>query len=467
MNRSHVLRFDDYRHARVTASKLETCLDSIIEAHDKNTLCAIVINDMDLGALSKATVANISSFAIQHRIPLFVDPKRDLDKYEGITGCAILPNLKEWCHLTRQSEKEEFWRSGLDNSSRLQQMAQTSFRYLGNFETHIITCDKDGAVLILPHEDDTTKYSVYRVPPHPTVDGLSHQMGCGDVVTAAFALEFATSQTNNHTRRALDAYRVANRVAASFREMPWQCMPSRQVVLEDSRVAPEFQKTCEVSKGMLYLPKDSVISVPSVRSQIPTLLSADPRYRDGIDALLSSIGDQRHVRSLILEAPGGSGKTEVIKYVQIHIPQLGIGVEDLTSQFHDGRLDAIRAQISDVRRPTVFIVDEAFSGPSLEILSGDDSVRLLDIAGGIGARFLFVDADFSKNRGRLSQEQFLSRCDNHSLPGLADRPGDIPYIFASCVLQCAEERGITSVKIKSSTLLAVIEMNRNRSRQSD
>ena len=86
-------------------------------------------------------VKKIAYFANnQHpRIPIFVDPKRDKSKYEGIEFTAIMPNLEEWCHLVDQPSEVGEWRKRIENPEQLEKMAEISFSKLGNFKYHIIT----------------------------------------------------------------------------------------------------------------------------------------------------------------------------------------------------------------------------------------------------------------------------------------------------------------------------------------
>ncbi|HYE14028.1 MAG TPA: hypothetical protein VD968_06265, partial [Pyrinomonadaceae bacterium] len=207
---SPVVRFDDYGHVHISEDKRNTVLHYLERVHLKYNLDGIVLDDLDMNCLKVDMVKKVADFAAKHGIPLFVNPKHEKDKYKDIKGRAIIPSLTEWCHLVGQSERLMYWRDNLDREQSLREMAELSFENLGNFDYHIIECGKHGSVLIAPHPDKLDRYAVYRADPHVTqVNNPSPHFGCGDVLTAIFAMEFSEKRQGAKTEEALDAFRRA------------------------------------------------------------------------------------------------------------------------------------------------------------------------------------------------------------------------------------------------------------------
>jgi sugar/nucleoside kinase (ribokinase family) len=469
-NLDYKARFDDYGHVHVPEGKRHAVKYYLERAHAKFPLDGIIINDYDMNGLTKDLVEDIATFANTQEdtpIPLFVDPQHDRSKYEGIEGTAILPDLLEWCYLVDEEDPqaaESKWRARLNNGRYLKEMAQLSFRFLGNFRYHIIKCGQWGTVVLAPHPKENHKYAVYRVRPHlPRKREPPPQLGTGDVLTAVFAMEFANSdQKTPHD--ALCAFQKANAAVACYHDMPWQHMPSEESVLSAQRkmIAPEMK--AEPSVGMLFLPHDTTVRMSAHATRVPGLFSVDAVFRQKLDDLLDDIingWDARSLMSIILGAPSGCGKSTLKRQLE---GSLGARYEikaldySRPEKINWGNMDSFfqelaKSNSADGTR-VLIMVDEALKrtkdtlGEKLKRYG----VPMLNTAHAHNIRFLFIDALF-KPGDRTTE--LTRRCNPHYLSGLDERPKDIPYIAAGRLFELSADENFTSIRIEGQFLLAI------------
>jgi sugar/nucleoside kinase (ribokinase family) len=464
------IRFYDTGKAHITDAKRRTVLDHLDRAHHKNRLDAIIINDFDKKCVTKELVTAISEFAHRFGIPLFIDPRFDRSKYEGIRATAILPNLAEWCYLVDDRDGADRWRANLYKRDTLIEMAERSFKYLGNFEHYVIKCDVDGAVLISPHPTKRHLYAVYRVPPAPTRGDLpAEQVGCGDVMTAVFAGEYDSA--NPTTASTLFAFQRANATVAAYREMPWHRMPSRTAVTARQQQHSERNLTpdAEVSKSPLLLPskRDRIIEMRSVQTLIRGLYSQDNAFCDVITALTEDVSMQWQagaLRSIILGAAPGSGKSTILAGIKEVGRQHMVHVVDLTGKLQElSNVDLDQYFVEQINRLPItgqrllMVVDEARKIAD-EVSLSRWGVNLLNFAHDRNVRFLFVDAGFTREiEADAKWQEFTGRCRPYFLPSLEDRPADIPYIVAGRLFERGRSWGLRVLTIDESVLLGLIE----------
>jgi bifunctional ADP-heptose synthase (sugar kinase/adenylyltransferase) len=468
------IQFDDYGHVHVSEDKRRAVRHYLERAHAKSGLHGIVIIDYDMNCLTKETINEIADFARTAKlqedtpIPLFIDPKGKREKYEDIQGEAIMPNLSEWCALVEQPQAEGEWQLKLNNRSGLEEMAQRSFRFLGNFRYHIIKCGELGAVILAPHPKENHKYAVYRVAPHSVQKSARpFQLGLGDVMTASFALEFAESDQKT-TQDALIAFQKANAVTACYRDMPWQHMPSVEAVAEAQKKMVKPILKAEPMVGMFFLPKEKFVNMSKHETDTPGLFSLDTNFQQRMKALLEDIRDnwdKNTLKSLILGAPPGCGKSTIMSQLEKGDlgKRFGITALDLShpkkiqwknmNAFFKGLAKSKGGATGKV----LVIVDEALKrtddtmGAKLKTYG----VPMLNYAHEYNIRFLFIDAAFKPSQPSSVKSEFEGRCNPHYLPGLVERPKDIPYIIAGRLLDNAGKNGLTSIKIKGDFLLSV------------
>ncbi|MEN3335534.1 MAG: hypothetical protein V7641_4899 [Blastocatellia bacterium] len=471
------IRFNDVEHVHVSDSKRETIMYHLKHVHDRNPLDAIVINDLDKKCLTKDIVTAIAGFAEDNRIPLFVDPKRDRSKYTDIKGTAILPNLLEWCYLIEQPEEKryKYWRNNLDSSEVLTEMANLSFRYLGNFKYHIITCDRLGAVVIAPHPKREHLYAVYRAGAAPSSEQvIDSPIGCGDIMTAIFAATYDKSweETEGSTEMALAAFHQANIAVGCYCDMSWHRMPSYELIRERQKTNPQYsyRLLAEPSKGMLYLPQKEHIILSEVETVLPRIYSVSVNFKSKIKALLEKItilAQQITPQSLRLGAPSGAGKSRIIEGLLNTLPQRGMPAIEITKKTLVGLVDKknrAMQELSELMKqsgyelgggpiPCFVIVDEAYGN----YFSQKSMLDLLHWAHAEGIRFVFVDSLFhSSNKKKVKiLDDISSRCFLFEFPGIAERPGDIPYLIANKLLERAESGGLRTIKIDGKLLLSV------------
>jgi sugar/nucleoside kinase (ribokinase family) len=467
LSRQHKVRFDDYGHIHVSEDKRHTVLHYLKRAHHKHTLHAIVLNDLDMNSITPELVKQIAQFANSQspRIPLFVDPKRKREKYLDIEGTAILPNLAEWCHLVdeRDDQAVNKWRQRLDNPAGLIELAQLSFKYLGNFRYHIIKCDKSGAVILAPHPEKSDRYAVYRIAPQQVLNhNLPQQLGCGDVMTGIVAMEFAKSKQT--TEDILRAFVNANAGVACYRDMPWQRMPSLVYVDKMQQNVVEPRLVAEPSKGMLFLPKKGVIYLADYKTVVPGLYSADMIFKDRMKVVLKDLktGWEGKLRSIILGAPAGSGKSTMISALKADLGVgLGINIIDLSdpSLIEWGDLEGFFRKISNERDSQkgeiVGVIDEALKATMGERLK-THGVVMLNTAHANNIRMFLIDALFQPGQPLPISSEVTSRCRPYYLPSFEERPIDIPYIVAGFIFSLLEPN-VRSIKFDGQFLLTITD----------
>ena len=465
-----ILRIDDPMDAHVNDDAAQSSLKYHLERihHPESPLHGIVINDFGKGCLTTATIQYVAKFANDHHIPLFIDPKRRRHNYSDIRATAILPNLTEWCHLVSDSNNYDVWRGNLDEPEMLWQMAARSFRHLGAFHFHVITCDQEGAVVIARDPKLEHQYAVYRARP-PKPDEKHIQLGCGDTLTGVLALELAGDNERPSTPEVLRAFSRANLLVARYRDMGWHRMPDRARIQRWSKAqAPQLPKaSTTVGTSVLVLPRDEHVVLRSCATAIPGLYSQDDTYQKTVAALVSTLinGWEPQLRSVVLGAPSGSGKSETIKALPDLLKQHGIHVDNYTDKFAAIDTKNLKAFFSDHsnQKPTpcnklLFVIDECLKGSHKRFFA-KYGVPLLECAHSFGVRFLFIDAGFRD--GTTEQHnldsQFFSRCDLFFYSGLQVRPKDAPVIVAANLKKSADPKEIRSVRIHRGALLALLD----------
>jgi sugar/nucleoside kinase (ribokinase family) len=472
----HEARFDDITYARATDSDVAIALNHLKNEYQDFGLDAIILNDLDMNALTPDLIKEVAEFAEEKEIPLFVDPKRAWEKYKFVRATCVLPNLKEWCNICNQQGRDEFWRHNLNNPEELKRMAVRTLRYMPNIDHCVIKCDKDGAVVIITNKRST--HSIYHIKPHPTVEkDLPHQIGTGDVLTAVLALEYASEKGTqgpmgpNNSERLLEAFHVANWVVAAYRQMTWHRMPNRIEVERLTTKPPGIQRETTIRSGILHLPPPEhlIISLEEVSTEVAGLISVDPDFKAAIHNLLVFLErdwDKTNPRSAILTARGGSGKTELTRALTQLLEKHSVQVFDFTEiarrsidikQAGD-EIFKIWSNLPATTAGLLLIIDEAFSSTG-HLLLADQGKVLLQLMNDPGrcTRFLFVDADFERYKERLSTSQFINRCNVYELPPIGRRIWDVPYIFASgCLKVLRKERHELNIKISEAVLLAII-----------
>ena len=464
----HQARFDDVGSVGPSHLASQSLMHQLQKVHHEVRLAALIISDLDMSALDASLIGDIATFAVRNHILLFVDPKRNFAKYEHISGTAILPNLYEWCELIGEHDNERKWRSEIRTSEGLKRFAYRSLQRFGSFQYHIVKCDKDGVVVIGPARDNAHRFSVVHLPPHQHNTGRStiNQLGSGDVLTAITTMEAAAADAAVHvTDSIIRAVRLGTWIVSVYRHMPWGQMPSREDVSEVTGPLPDPLDEVGVSAGVRYLPPGDMIDLTEARTEVSQLLSVSDRYKAALRDLLEKVANQWHVtplRSVILTARGGSGRSEICAALADRMAATGVTVlmadDALVKSSNADRflkkLDSTRA--GDKSDPLLVVIDEAFARAG-KLLQQKPGVLLLDALHSRKIRLLMIDADFATFKSNLSESQFLTRCDLIELPAINDRPLDIPYIFLAGCLNAAKREGMQHFACERRALVCAID----------
>jgi bifunctional ADP-heptose synthase (sugar kinase/adenylyltransferase) len=474
-------RIDNLPKIPVADSAIRDVLRYLREEHAQSRIQAILLNDLDMKALSADLVSKVGRFAQRERIPVLVDPKRNWNAYRTTDVICTMPNLKEWCHIVDDIDAEPRWRSELDDTESLKRMAARSVRFMPRAQFHIIKCDKDGAVFIGPDGPGELKVCHIKAAAGRDVDP-SPQIGTGDILAGALAVEIARLDFPSEINFAamIAALNQAFGVVACYVRLDWQRVPNERELRDFDK--PELIEVTKarISDGISLVPSATdPIDLAEVSVESSNLVSRDGRYRSEIQRLLEFLRtdwdtDASSLKSGILTGRGGVGKSDIVKILSTKLENIKV-LEWKASEYAPKLCPDVRAAIEKIKasrsasrsgRMTkdrlVIVVDEAFAKVG-HLVFGTNGKMLLQLANeSCGpTRFLFVDASFEtyKKENKFERSQFLRRCESFELPELALRRGDIPYIFAAACIRAQEKlapKAQRAVEISQRALLGVI-----------
>ena len=464
----HLVRYDDSTKVLPSLEQVRAIIDHIKDSHSRSRLGVIIINDLDLGSLTTSLVASILEFANRENIPTFVDPKLDSSKYKGLPITSMLPNLKEWCNLVGDPNNENEWRNRIRSRDGLMEIGRRSLRHLRNVRYHVITCDKDGAVLVIPSKTDPNGRDVIHIEPSGDgkIHGTRNELGCGDIVTAVVAHDYAAligaGKKNPESKCFFDAFIRANAAVGLYRALPWCRMVNRQEIINIELASRDVTETCPIVSSPAYLPEKSVFRLSDAETLVPGIYSEDKAFIDIIERIEESLGahwdsPKNRIRHMFVTGEGGSGKTQVCLNALRNLDSKGIRFETLPKEFCYMKtsggcltwLDEQSKKFTD-REWIVYMADEAFKKD--KIFNDTGFVEVLDKADKINRRFLLINAKLPDTD--ISESELLSRFQIFEIPNLRSRPNDIPVIFAS---KCLDQMNRQHIKCEGDVLLALIE----------
>lgn len=470
------------------------------ELREKNgILDVIIINDLDMGCLTKEVVEAIARFALENEIPLFVDPKYQYSKYRNVKGVAIFPNLAEWGSLVGEdSAKQKYWRGEIQNRRDISGMLYRTLLYFGEFDYCIIKCDEAGVIFVGPSDAPgaNTHCVVYHFPPHKITNSTpSHQLGCGDVMTAVFAMHFdrlmrefrgtlpqgSSVPKHEKTKIALTSLAYANVTVACYRQMHWHRMPTRLDVgqavsdaekqrQDTRRVVPSLcgERRGRFLAGIKYLPKlkagenDAEIVLSEYRTFVMDWFSQDPAFRDELDQLRTACRyfspAQPHI---LLSAKSGCGKTTLVKSLQrlLQYENPPLDIQESIAETRKQLTELFsKKKESNPKSWSILVVDEALQRGFEKV---EDALACLQAAERARTRLLLIDSQFDPENWTANLKgkkinDFLSRCRRCKISSPDDRPYDIPLIVIGLVCQGASEHGAAdkSLEIGGDFMLA-------------
>jgi sugar/nucleoside kinase (ribokinase family) len=472
--RTRTVRFDDIDYRQILQSDSRDIIDVLRHEHNsRHSIDVIILNDLDMGALSADLIKRIGRFARQHKIPLFIDPKRHWEKYRDIQASVVTPNLHEWWHIVGQpGEHADDWRDAISSQAKLKELAGRTIRAMPNVGSQLIKLDRDGTLLLI-RDAATGHRKIFHAPSRsPESEGYGFQLGNGDVMVAVLAYEYACAKKRNSAGRVnevdfLRCFELASNAVAGYASMEWHRMPNRAVVNRLIATSAEHTAACKdsISPGPAFLPaRQEPVELARISAGLGTLVSTDTKFREQVAQLRKFFSDPADSRSGILSAQGGSGKSTLIAGLRDALRPLNIWVEEIGGRDSElkvvtGRSD-IEQRIKEIRKNpdaerVVLILDEAFSRhPTL--FSKDQGKLLIQTGDEYRTRFLFIDADYFKVRDdlQISGSQFDTRTERFSWPALMERPRDIPLIFGA---RCLHLSGAQSISITECALAAVTD----------
>lgn len=465
------VRYDDTDHVHITDEKRRSVLYHLMRCHKKTPLDSIIINDLDKGAVNDKLIIDVAAFAEEHDIPIFIDPKRERAKYNAIQATAILPNLMEWCHLVDKAKEHKRFYGGLENRTILEEMAHLSFKYLGNFDYHIITCDKKGSVLFFPDSSTKDKYAIYNPSAvHSGAALVESPMGSGDILTALFATGFDKHNINKEfyqtKRMALEAFQYAHEAVAAYCCMPWNQMPSEIDVKSKAcrDISWMDDPVSTVSGALRFLPQGVNIELKQFKTAIPKIHSQNKKLCDEIERLATNL-NTKTTEHCIIGAPSGFGKSIIIEQLKYVCPNSLI--VDITG---NQLLEIITKDYSELDRifldqgysenqivpGRIITVDEAFHNDLFQDeINRKKLLEFVNHATKKGIRFLFIDSRFYKNMGSLEEKlsDIYSRCDLYVFDGITERPLDIPLLISSVIIHSENMQNRSYVKVDGEIFL--------------
>lgn len=460
-------RFADYGQIQIPLSRqLIDLSHHLDQAHrTKAPLDAILLNDLDMGALHYDVVKAVAAFSVKHHIPIIVRARRDGDKYREISVEMMICTMAEWKVLSGDDEDVEYW----TNNIQKQEVAD-------DFTRRTLATFREAKRCVVLVGDDWVD-SVYIVDRpampgencqlfvmqglDPSEKGKSQQVGVSDVFAGALAVGLCTRLAKSHEAFS-GAVNFAMRFIDVYQRNGWHQIPRPEAMVDSS--AKQYQLGSARSSrpfGSHYLPHSRLIDLEEAKTNIPGIYSVSSDIKERLVAIeRDAINDDR---SLVLVAAGGSGKTEIAKHMIASAKQAGLEACWLTDLSVKWSWANPQKTVSEIvkacalrsdSRPFV-VVDEVLKNPGRNQVASK-GVVLLNLAKDAGLRLLLIDADFAKLDTDKLRSQFSSRVTWHQLPPSWDHPEDIPYVLASCLRVHSLGRQIT-FSVEAAALVAIIE----------
>ena len=397
----------------------------------------IVLNDLDLGTVDHNLAVGLARLASDTGIPLVIDPKRDYDKYRGVTAFAITPNLQEWYYLIQSTQSRGLrsytdYRNFLDSPAVLQDIATRSVIMFPDIRYHIITCDKDGIVLIGPVQVGA-EVLVRRLETQPLK--ASAKQGPGDVFAAQFLVSYLESKTRMPEVDAVKEAGIWGMAAASAHlSATWQSMPSL------SEVAGQVNtlKAKQIREYAVEYPSDVYwnrfgpeINLSDFRTAIDGFYTTYNEYGAVFAAIVDHIKTQREStlpKPLLIGGPSGSGKSGILNELQ----RIFSGRESFMFNNNGSTLstdlEALCQEASGSSPATVVVIDEA--DKAIDVIR--NNIRYIDSAKESRVLFVFAGSGFEEElRDDRRFRELYDRCERRFLTSLDNRPGDVLLLLAS------------------------------------
>lgn len=177
-NNQQLLRYDEETIEKLTKTKEQSLIDSIVRCIENQSPSVIIFEDYDKGIISNNLITQIVKTAQKKDIPTVVDPKKDnFNFYKNVT--LFKPNLREL---------EEGLNIKIDkNTPNEIKNAVDELRNLLDFKKALITLSENGVLF-----DDETES--FQVAAH--LRNISDVSGAGDTVVSVAALCLAANASS-------------------------------------------------------------------------------------------------------------------------------------------------------------------------------------------------------------------------------------------------------------------------------
>jgi sugar/nucleoside kinase (ribokinase family) len=439
-------RWDDASELALPSYRRQALPDLIKNSGDWD---GILLSDLNRGTIDRELVRSIADYAQGKDIPLVIIPKWVASYYRDIEALAIIPNLKEWCELTKRHgedahQLEDHFRRTLNRPDRVHEMATRSVVCFPRIKYHIITCDADGVVIVGPILDGK-RIAVNRLKALEIQDSV--KKGAGDAFTAQFLLAYL--ELSRVARLAeSDAVHGACRrgvaAAAAHLTVDWQRMATVQEVAE---LVPHVDAVS--SAGDVEWPIEAVwgtvgthINLGERATALPGIVSQDRDFSASMAGIAEHIEQYRDSGSppgLLIGAPSGDGKSAILRAIATAYAATsydgcsrGVPSEQLAAE-----LGALSGK--------VVIIDEADKAHKYI----KDNIGLIQRAIESGILFVFAGSGF---RPELETDpeytELYGRCKRVFPKPLAERLGDIVLILAARISARLEHAGLRMPEVQ-------------------
>jgi len=428
----------------------------------KAPLDAIVLNDLDMGALRPDIVAKVGELSQKHRIPVIVRARRNAQKYTDFRAAALVCTLAEWKEFVSSNHEPGYWAANIGKREVAEEFARETLSVFHETSRFVVLVGDDWIDQIITLEESADEKGgslVIRKGLPVSEKGKSQQVGASDVFAGALALGIVSSGEEVNLDKAV---RFARNVAKAYQANSWNRVPSRGMNFLLTSGEPDDAKQITARRfGTRFLPVEGNVVMSRASTGVPNIVSITPDVQALLNALSKEVSEGE--KSIVLAAAGGSGKSEISKHL-INTARLagfeGCDLSELKVRWSWATPDKTVAAIKKAcasrsnNRPFV-VIDEALKLTGAGKIA-TNGVVLLNAAAEEGIRFLFIDADFAKLDVDKLRSQFLRRLSVHELPPPWKRPFDVPYAFFALLRMNAVNRNV-EIGVRASALVAVIE----------
>lgn len=426
---------------------------------------AIILNDLEFGALHNDVVKEVTDFAIKCELPVIIRARKNASKYFDVQARALVCTLPEWQSLVGSKNEVNYW-ADINKVEIAEEFVRCTLSTFSNL-CHCVVLVGDNwidKVIIIDrpvNPGDVFSLTIADGVPQ-TLKGKSQQVGASDVFTGAFT--FGMCKNGSSPSSFDSAIREALKVVHSYQNTGWNRIPNKEDLKKDTTDEQiNFKVVISRRFGTPYLPPDRTIDLGKAKTCIPDVYSVTNEFVQLLDQMQHAIKNDD--KSFVLIASGGSGKTKIADQL-LKIAQqnelYACNFKDLAIRWDWNNPSGLIKKISSVckslssHKPFI-VVDEVLKYKNGINKVKDQGVVLINEANDAGIRFLLIDADFAKlDWDEELKSQFGRRVVRCVLPSAWDRPYDIPYVFASSLLSCLGRRKV-NISIEMSALISIIE----------